>query len=214
MNAVLSREQGKAVVNGRQPLVPVEYEAAVKALTECISLDETKYWSNKADALAAWAKIYRSDETVRKAKMLKLHAYRRMGEIAAELRPKHNPRKGEGSGKGHLPGPRALLREHGLSVAEADAARVLSELPTRKFEQLLRNPVSPTTARHVVRDETTYHQFQAVAMSFRSRCRQFTPAQVVSTMSAIEVENALELVKEIIDWVDEFEQRLKKARKS
>lgn len=211
MNAVLSREQARAVLNGRIPHVPVEYETAVKALTECCSLDESKYWSDKADALAAWAKIYRSDETVRKAKMLKLHAYRRMGELAAELRPKHNPRKGEGAGKGHLPGPRSLLREHGLSIAEADSARVLSELSERRFKKLLQNPVAPTTARHVIRDTTTWHQVQAAAMTLRSRCRQFTPAQAASTMSSVEAENALGLVREITEWLDEFEPRLKKA---
>src|SRR5208282_4621524 len=97
---VLTKEEAKRITKGRTPLVPVEYETAITALTECAHLDEAKYWDNKADALAAWAKIYHSDECARKAKMLKMHAYRRMGQLAGELRPKM---------------PVRILQEQGLS---------------------------------------------------------------------------------------------------
>jgi hypothetical protein len=212
-NTVLSPRVARQVTGGRTPLVPVEYETAVNALSQCCTLDESRYWSDKADALAAWAKIYRSDETVRKAKMLKLHAYRRMGALAAELNPRKSTR--ETGGRGSLPGsgPRSLLMRHGLTTAEADAARVLAKLPTRQFEQLLKRPVAPTTARHAVRDETQWRQVQAVTMSLRSRCRQFTPAQVVESMSKVEAENALLLVAETAEWLDAFAARLEKRAK-
>lgn len=212
INPVITSEQARRITRGRTPLIPVEYDAAIKALEQCCSLDESKYWSDKADALAAWAKIYRNDECVRKAKMLKLHAYRRMGELSAELRPPHNPRKGNGVGRGHGPGPRSLLIDHGLTVAQADAARILGALSERRFDQLLKNPISPVTARHVLRDITAWHQMQHAMMGLRSRCRQVTPHQVSSTMSSVEAENALAMLLEIAEWIDEFETRLKKVK--
>lgn len=209
-NPVITSQEARQITRGRTPLVPVEYEAAVTALQSCITLDETKYWSDKADALAAWARIYRNDDVGRKAKMLKLHAYRRMGSLAEELNPRRST-AGTG-GRGSVPGsgPRSALLANGLSVAQADAARVLSKIPERRFGQLLKNPVSPTTARHQLRDNTIYHQFSASAMSLRSRCRQNTPAQVVAIMTDIEKTNAKELVRELTEWLDEFEHRLTK----
>lgn len=65
--------------------MPVVYEDACKALVACTTLDEAKYYSDKSDALAAWAKIYKSDEAAMAAKRLKLHAYRRMSELAEEI---------------------------------------------------------------------------------------------------------------------------------
>ena len=88
MNSVISEEQARQITGGRKPLVPVEYERACTALAECQTIDEAKYWDNKADALAAWAKIYNNDQAGLEAKRLKLHAYRRMGEIAREIIPK------------------------------------------------------------------------------------------------------------------------------
>lgn len=84
MSTVITEQQARQITGGRKPLVPVEYEAACNALAQCVDLDEAKYWSDKADALAAWAKIYRDDRISAQAKRLKLKAYRRMGELAAE----------------------------------------------------------------------------------------------------------------------------------
>lgn len=213
MQPLITAKQARQITGGRIPLVPVQYETAVKALGECLVLDDALTWSDKADALAAWAKIYRSDEVSRKAKMLKLHAYRRMGQLAAEI----NPRKSTAGtgGRGSVPGsgPRSLLLSHGLSVAQADAARILSTLPQRRFDTLLKNPVSPTTARHTLRDTTVWHEFQATAMTLRSRCRNHTPAQVAGVMSVGESASARELVREIVEWLDEFEARLPKVAK-
>jgi hypothetical protein len=210
INPVITSVQARQITRGRTPLVPVEYEAAVTALQACITLDETRYWSDKADALAAWARIYRNDDAGLKAKRLKLHAYRRMGEIAAELRPLRGRKQGVGVGKGALPGPRSLLKEHGLSTAESDAARTLATIPRREFNTLLRNPVAPTTARHMVRDHTIWHESARTLMTCRSMFRRHTPAQVIAIMTDVEKANAKELVSELTEWLDDFDSRLRK----
>lgn len=213
MNAVITQSQARAILKGRVPHVPLEYEQALRSLQACIDIDEAKYWSDKADALAAWAKMYRNDEAGRKAKVLKLQAYRRMGVLSAELCPPGSRKMGEGNGKGSLPGPRALLESHGLSIAESDAARSLANLPKRQFEQLIKHPVAPTTARHYIRDITLWHEVQRVMMTMRSKMRQHTPATVVATLTQTEITNAIDMVEELNCWLDEFDLRLRKARK-
>jgi hypothetical protein len=201
VQAVITKEEAKKITGGRTPLVPVEYETAVNALQACITLDETKYWSDKADALAAWAKIYR--------KMLKMHAFRRMGQIAGELRPRTGP-----TGKnGAVPGAVSLLKSTGLSKTGANAARSLAMMSASKFQKLMRNPKSPITILH---EEThrhpQWHQFAKYAMVLRS----FTRSNSIVDMAALikklgerETKAAKQLCTELGEWFDELDQRLK-----
>lgn len=87
MNSVITAEQAKKITGGRTPLVPVEYEAAVKSLQACATLDEAKYWSDKSDALAAWAKAGGYSMTgfrgfCRKNSAVKLAALLQPGEVS------------------------------------------------------------------------------------------------------------------------------------
>lgn len=124
-----------AVASRGRVTLPVEYDHALAALTACTKIDEAQYWDSKADALAAWARIYQNDQVSVLAKRLKLHAYRRMGELAEELAPKHPNR----------PGPRTVLLNEGLSMSQASAARCLARMPPPKFERALKEPASPVT---------------------------------------------------------------------
>lgn len=209
LQQVITAKEARQITKGRTPLVPVEYESAVKALTECCTLDEAKYWDNKADALAAWAKIYHSGEIMRKAKCLKLHAFRRMGSLAAELNPRVTR---PGWGKGTMPGsgPRSLLIKNGLSVAEADAARMLSGLTQTKFNTLLKKPLAPCTYRWSRKDDgSAWHALARAIMQLRSHCRRSKPADV--KIPDGEAANARVMAVEVYEWLEEFEQGLPKS---
>src|SRR5690348_3214266 len=131
--ATISKHVSK-IVRGPSPVVPVEYETACKALEACCSIEEGKYWSDKADALAAWARIYHDDTVQRQAKILKLRAYRRMGEIAREL-----------SAAGHQArGARPLLREAGLSAAQASAAADIARVSHERMQELESRRIIPS----------------------------------------------------------------------
>lgn len=78
-------------------ILPAEYRAACAAIAACSTINEGKYWSDKADALAAWGAIYKDDEVGRQARILKLYAFRRIGELARILRPQ-TAQKGFGKG--------------------------------------------------------------------------------------------------------------------
>ncbi|HXR89575.1 MAG TPA: hypothetical protein VN750_04755 [Steroidobacteraceae bacterium] len=163
-----------------RPAMPVQYETALKALEACISLDETKIWSNAADALAAWAKIYNSDEAEVKAKRLRLHAYRRMGQLARDLRPPGRMKGGGHRGcQGKLPGAISLLQEYGLTKTEAGAANFIAQLPEEQFQRVLERPLRPTTvANHLWGKDPVWIAFTRTAMMLRGVLRRHPPCEI------------------------------------
>lgn len=163
-----------------RPAMPVQYEAALKALDACTSLDETKVWNNAADALAAWAKIYNSDEAELKAKRLRLHAYRRMGQLARELRPPGRMKGGGHRGcQGKLPGAISLLQEYGLTKTEAGAANFIAQLPGEQFQRVLERPLRPTTvAHHLWGKDPVWIAFTRTAMTLRGVLRRHPPCEI------------------------------------
>ena len=158
------------------PRVPVKYTEAVKALEACLTLQEARYWTNTADALAAWSKIYNDDEAESNARRLKLHAYRRMSQLADQLgrEPANQsevakPPKREGghrnirSGQGK--GPAAVLREHGLKSNQIGEITRIGRIPERRFKELVAQNRPPAIARaatagvsrkHAVRQAETW----------------------------------------------------------
>lgn len=213
-NAVLSEKQARQITGGRKPHVPVQYEQAVQALAECLSLDEAKVWSAKSDALAAWAKIYRDDDVGRKARALKLHAFRRMGELAREQRPGKiiPPPKGC---KGHpgftrLPGPKSLLEELGLKASDANACLSISKMKLERFENAINSPKPPspnTLTRRGAHSSITYQRLSPL-FSVRSMCRLMPPEDAARSLHQGEMALVVPLVREVIDWLDAFDQYL------
>lgn len=211
-NTIITQKQARQITGGRIPNMPVEYEAAVKALQMCIDLDDAKYWSDKADALAAWAKIYRSRDAELKAKQLKLRAYRRMGELAAELRPQiHLGRHGS------TKGPKSLLVENGLVDDAARQARYLAELPAPEFDALLSRSRPPSPSTVVIggrRGSETYKAMQQGGLRvFVTWTRRFNAVEAGRSLRAEEAKWATDLIVEATEWLDTFEQALPKDAK-
>jgi len=196
--------------------VPIKYTAAIKALAECRNIDEAKYFADKSDALAAWAKIYQHDEAAAEAKRLKLHAYRRMGVLAQEIQP----RKSYGGTHGSSPGPAALLRKIGLKKHEASSATALSRLPSKEFhkEVALARPHAPsffvntlsTASEGWLTISTPNGQSGGTMAAFRCFCRKADPKKIAKSLHKGELQRAREMITEIIEWADTFDQYLPK----
>jgi hypothetical protein len=178
---VLVPGQMKAPDSARAEM-PVEYETAIKALEACATLDETRTWRTAAEALAVWAKLYKSEEAELKAKRLRLYAYRRMGELATELRPSGRiQQKGPGvrGCRGSLPGAVSLLEEHGLTKTEAGAATWMARLPYTEFQNLLERPLSPTTlSQHLWNRDPVWMRFSRSAMALRGVLRRHPAREI------------------------------------
>lgn len=217
MQAVISAEQAKKITGGRTPLVPVEYETACRALAECSTLDEAKYWDNAADALAAWAKIHHKDQAGLEAKRLKLHAYRRMGELAEQLRPTLlGSRKGCETRTGSEPGSRSLLKEHGCSEHVSRSMIAFGRMEKDKFDEIVHSPTPPTPTRLLKdiwnKDREAWGKFRDAGgpVQFRSFCRANSAKDLAASLADDEINKARVVVLECLEWLDEFEQHLTK----
>lgn len=215
MNAVLTAKQAREITRGRTPLVPVEYESALKSLQACTTLDESKYWADKSDALAAWARIYKSDQAGNEARRLKLHAYRRMGELARELSPY----------KPGISGAQTVLRQQGLKEYQVRAALVTAKLPQKKFDAFVSSarPPSPGDLRRYAGDRKLSHSWEILTGAYQGSnssilrtatlCQKHRAKELARGLHPEEAEKARDAARTIIEWLDEFEQYLPKAKK-
>jgi len=192
--------------------LPVQYAEACRALAACSRLDEAKYYADKADALAAWAKIYQSDKAGEEAKRLKLHAYRRMNELAEQLRPKQGGIKGKKDG-GSLPGPKSLLQELGLSRSKATVVRKIGKLSPHRFEEIVnaaRVFTPDTICQREAGGSEKYIQWTLIGgPKFRAYCRKFAAKDIAKGLRKEEVAKVRQTLAEIRAWIDELEGCLK-----
>ena len=208
---VLTEQQARQITGGRKPHVPIQYEQAVKALSECISLDEVKLWSDKSDALAAWAKIYHDKTVDRTAKKLKLHAYRRMGELAREIRPNRSR-----NGTTDHRGPKSALIESGLNKHNADAALRLSRMKESEFKRIISSPRLPTPRAIVETRLSAWSSFnrQSSLGDLRAYAANHSARDLAASIDPKDVKRAKMVLREVSDWLDEFDHYLPKGVKA
>jgi hypothetical protein len=193
-NPVITADQAKKITGGREPLLPAEFEKACRDLASCRTFDEAKYWSDKASALAAWAKIYHSTRIAREARLLKLHAYRRMAELAKDIK------KAKGTA------PAKVLAAQGFEKWEADEVMAVGRAPQEVYERALAKEVPPSPAhfRHLraTPDVNVLQQFYRFCL--RTDARDFAAAVPDKERAHLK-----RVITRIAEWADEFEQHLK-----
>lgn len=116
------RSQLPAEVAARAPgaTLPQTYEAAKNALERCAQIDEAKRWSDKAAALASYAR-QANDQSLRvMAQRIHLRAVVRIGELLLQIPP---------SKSRHQPGRFRAARAAGLSQRNAGKAMAIARVP-------------------------------------------------------------------------------------
>lgn len=218
MQQLISEKQARAITGGRKPLVPIEYDRAIQALVACQTLDDAKYFSDKADALAAWAKIYRDDQAGIESKRLKLHAYRRMGQLASQLRPGKRVafgKPGYAGFQGSEPGPNALLREKGFTREQARHIQAIAKIPDDQFDVSVSSPRPPgptILARNARCEDPNWLKFQHSFSQLLVSCRALPASDFARSLNPSLYTNLHERICEMIEWLDEFEQQLPKEK--
>lgn len=200
MQSVITVEQARKITKGRTPHVPVEYETACKALEACCTLEEGKYWSDKADALAAWAKIYHDTKIERQAKILKLRAYARMGELAKELYPKPVYL---GNHRGSRGARTELMERASMSRYDATTAVRLAHVPPEKRKELESLPKIPSPSMVVSSGCSGGRAGEALRLLtlLASVCRTTSPGELKKYAAAFQASKLLENAEEVYDWL-------------
>ena len=197
--------------------LPLKYDVAVRALASCRNIDEAKYYADKAEALAAWAKIYRNDQAKIEAKRLKLHAYRRMGILAQELSGELEYIRPAGRNKGRKPGAVTILKNAGLALHQANVASAVSKLSEKKFKAAVNAPSPPSAHSFTIRLKGASDAWKVVVgyvqgpgplPTLRCFCRKHKPKLLARGLSVDEGRKAGGMAREVIEWLDTFEQYL------
>lgn len=126
--------------------LPQTYEAAKLALATCESMDECKDWSDRAAALASYAKQAGDDELMKRAVRIRDRAIRRCGELLKQFdgRPE-NAKQSEDDLT--LMSQRQAAAEAGLSVHQQRTAVRVANVPDEQFEELVESEEPPTVTK-------------------------------------------------------------------
>lgn len=196
LNPVLTSEQAKKLTGGREPLLPAEFSDACKLLAECRSIDDAKYWSDKATALAAWAKVYHSTRVAVEARKLKLHAYRKMAELAKEIK------KEKGTA------PAKILQQHGMEKWQADEVMAVGRASPAKFEAALKRAVPPSPSYF----KRYAENFAGGAVESMRRFYYFTTrtdaTEIATQVPPKDRAQVRRMITGITEWLDELEQHV------
>lgn len=127
--------------------LPQTYEAAKVALSNCASIDECKDWSDRAEALASYAK-QADDDTLRiMADRIQARAVRRCGELLKQI----DARGGDQSKKdatGHFaPSRYGAGHDAGMSDRQIKTAVRVANVPEPTFEAAVESPAPPTVTK-------------------------------------------------------------------
>ncbi|MGB6487554.1 MAG: hypothetical protein WBE91_11775 [Steroidobacteraceae bacterium] len=122
----------------------VKYEAARQALAECSRVDECKEWSDKAAALAAYAKQAKDSTLHNLALRIQQRAQRRMGELLKTF-PRGDEATRYGQEGAHPPVTRGqAASDAGLSEYQRKTAQRIASVPQVEFEAHVESAKPPT----------------------------------------------------------------------
>lgn len=145
--------------------LPATYQAAQKALAECSRVDECKDWSDKAQALASYARQAKDSTLHNLALRIQSRAQRRMGELL-KLVP-----RGDADGanlaqnrqEGALPPVTRtqVARDAGLSEHQSKTALRIASVSEEEFESRVES-VDPPTVTELARLGTSSRELSRV----------------------------------------------------
>lgn len=128
--------------------LPQTYEVAKQALSDCQNLDECKDWSDKAEALASYAKQAGDDTLMKMATRIKARAIRRSGELLKQIEPGQGARDGKRGAGDHTPFTReSAAQEAGMSKHQQVQATRVASVPQDDFETQVEGDKPPTISR-------------------------------------------------------------------
>lgn len=165
-SALITKENAKAILKGRQPYEIVEYGAAKAAIQLCTTIIETKQWADKADALAAYAKIYHDEQLLRDARKLRVVAGRKMGLLA--LSENHTKLDSRGIVRN---GTCDLLMDSGLPRRHARNVIAVARLTNDTFDRAIDRPIAPTMSTLAKMYENRTPQLSELKQALSRLCR-------------------------------------------
>ena len=126
-----------AEIDSSRARLPSTYNAAKKAISQCASIDECKDWSDKAAALASYAKQANDETLLNLAQRIRARAVRQAGKLLLDV---EEQRGGDRRSDQRRGAPTLITRtqvavEAGLSRDQAVTAVRVARVPDAAFEE-------------------------------------------------------------------------------
>lgn len=194
--------------------LPLNYEAAARALQECSRLDECQEWAVKAEAMASYARQAK-DETLRKyADRIQARAIRRCGELLKQIPAAHGANQNIQEGALPKVTRESAATEAGLSEHQRKTALRVANVPERDFEAQISSDEPPTvtelarqgTVAKAITDADLVRAGEAQRMlsKFAEFCQANEAGQIGHVFNPVEI-TALRICVGIVDaWLDQL----------
>jgi hypothetical protein len=209
--------------------LPVVYESAKLALTECSRIDECKDWANKAEALASYAKQSEDKSLLTMAVRIQARAIRRCGELLKEIQPASGGDRGNGATGGRPPIAATrtqVAQEAGLSSHQQKTAIRVANVEPTHFESLVESEAPPTVTKLAEigtktlpkplielngrrpEDFSQSTQGQGAIERFAKVAAEIDPAAIIRGASAAERLVIQQRIENIAAWLEQLQQEL------
>lgn len=223
MNAIAS------LPNISDAKLPVAYESAKKALSECASIDECKDWADKAAALASYAKQAKDDSMRKMAERIQARAIRRCGELLKQVEPATGgqPYQARSTQDAVVPSSRSgIATAAGLSERQRKTALRVANVPQEQFDAAVESDDPPTVTQLAgigtqkkpqplvdlggipPEDYAAATTARGTLRRFAEYCQGNEPTRIAKAFMPHEVSEMRSCVATVDQWLDKFVSNL------
>lgn len=208
--------------------LPATYQAAQKAIAKCSRIDECKMWSDKAAALASYARQARDQTLKIMAERIRVRAVRRCGELLKQVPSGQGSKNQHGQLRDGAATRQKAAEDAGLSERQRVTALRLATIPTPKFEAFLESDSPPTVTELAElgrskntqppgprdRDSERVAQVREMFRCLREFCERNNPADLARELTDEDGESLRSFVAGLRLWLNEFTENLPRAATS
>lgn len=213
-----------SIIDTSSARLPEVYEAAKTALAECDNVDECKTWSDKAQALASYAKQADDDILHNFAMRIRGRAVKRCGELLKEF-----------DGRGHTLN---TIGDHGISQRQAASDAGMSEhqqlqasrvanVPDDEFEEAIESDNPATITKLAEKGKVSRSPFNTkddvpegfneaihtigALKRFVEKCEEYSPSLIAGGLvGEKEFKAAISLSDDALVWLEMFNSLVEK----
>lgn len=202
--------------------LPIVYERATQALSECTRIDECKEWANKAEALASYARQSKDDTLRKMAERIQARAIIRCGELLKQIEPGKTGPKTELHDATVMQLNRTeAATQAGLSERQKVTALRAASVPKERREALIEsdNPPTVTKLAELGKQERKplydleginpdhFKQATYIIGSLKrllEDCEKSDPADIAKAIKEFERQKVREQLARLEGWLDRF----------
>jgi hypothetical protein len=203
--------------------LPAAYQAAHKAISKCWRIDECKSWSDKAAALASYARQAKDHTLCMMAKRIQARAIRRCGELLKQVPSGQGSRNQHGELRNGAVTRREAASEAGLSDRQRVTALRIASMPAPKFESVVEGEPPPTVTHlaHMGAQPSAPSpsvrrprivKAREVFGTIREFCKQNAPADLAAEFESNDQTSLREFAANLQRWLEEFVAHLPQHR--